>query len=97
MIGLLHQTSSGELKWEVAARRGQPLQGSLFWRWDLIIYEKQARADYGVRTYDTTFGLVKAHAKFVSQLQASRPPAATCKLQCWVPADSGNRSEPLYP
>ena len=83
-------TQGGRLRQE-AACRGQPLQGSLFWRWDLIIYEDQPRADYGVRTYDTTFNLVKSHAKLVSHLQASRPPAATCKLQCWVPADSGNR------
>jgi mannan endo-1,4-beta-mannosidase len=76
---------------EEALQKGQPLQGSLFWRWDLIIYEKQPRADYGVRTYDTTFDLVRSHAKFVSELQASNPPAATCKLQCWVPADSGDR------
>lgn len=76
---------------EEALQKGQPLQGSLFWRWDLIIYEDQRRADYGVRTYDTTFGLIKSHASFVSQLQASHPPAASCKLQCWVPTDSGNR------
>ena len=83
-------TKGGNLRHK-AACRGQPLQGSLFWRWDLIIYEDQPRADYGVRTYDTTFNLVKSHAKMVSHLQASQPPAATCKLQCWVSADTGNR------
>lgn len=74
-----------------STRRSQTLQGSMFWRWDLIIYEKQPRADYGVRIYDTTLALIKKHAGFMSQWQASQPPAASCGLQCWVPDSSGNR------
>lgn len=65
--------------------RGAPLAGSLFWRWDLIIYENQPRADYGVRLEDSTFSYIKPHAKLVSQLQASTPPSSSCKLDCWVP------------
>lgn len=72
-------------------RRDQPLRGSLFWRWDLVIYEAQPRADYGVRSYDTTFSLVQAHSQVVAQLQASTPPAASCGLQCWVPSQDGRR------
>lgn len=63
----------------------------MFWRWDLIIYEQQARADYGVRTYDTTMDLVKSHALFVTRWLAYQPPAASCGLECWVPSEDGKR------
>lgn len=80
------------LTWAVCVLcSGQPLRGSLFWRWDLVVYEDQPRADYGVRIYDTTFNLIQSHAAAVSRLTASQPPSATCGLQCWVPADNGRK------
>lgn len=63
----------------------------MFWRWDLVVYEAETRADYGVRPYDTTMDLIRNHAGFVSQWQASQPPAASCGLQCWVASEGKDR------
>ena len=61
----------------------------MFWRWDLVIYNDQVRADYGVRPYDTTFATIKENAALTGRMIAATPPAATCGLQCWVPTASG--------
>lgn len=66
-------------------RRGRPLRGVLFWRWDLQVYANTDPADYGVQAQDTTFGLIRQNADQLKVLSAQQPPNAACKVGCWVP------------
>jgi hypothetical protein len=42
-------------------------------------------ADYGLLAEDSTFDIVRQNSDQVKSLMLSIPPAASCKLGCWVP------------
>ncbi|CAD7699737.1 unnamed protein product [Ostreobium quekettii] len=59
--------------------------GSIFWRWDLPMFEGAGRGEYGVAPEDSTFDLVTQHATFVNRWTTSQPPERHCKCECWIP------------
>lgn len=44
-------------EWLCDGHRDRGLVGSLFWRWDVQVYAGSGVADYGVRQFDSTFGV----------------------------------------
>ena len=59
---------------EKAIGNGQPIAGSLFWKWAIPVFQKQdPRGPYGVEADDTTMAYVKEHAQV----------RVACVL-CWV-------------
>jgi hypothetical protein len=66
-------------------RRGLPLMGSLFWRWDVQVYAGEGPRDYGVRSFDSTFPIIARHAALLRKKRITQPPRAECRTGCWVP------------
>ena len=49
------------------------------------MYANTDPADYGVRSQDTTFDIIKENADQLKVLSAQQPPNVSCKVGCWVP------------
>jgi hypothetical protein len=63
-----------------------PVVGSLFWRWNLPMFYGEGKSSYGVNPDDSTFAIIKEHAKLVNRKMHSVPPRPECGYECWVPS-----------
>jgi hypothetical protein len=60
---------------EKAIGMGQPIAGSLFWKWAIPVFNRQdPRGPYGVLPTDTTMAYVKEHSQFMKRKLNSVPP-----------------------
>lgn len=74
---------------EKAIGAGQPIAGSLFWKWAIPVFQKQdPRGPYGVMVDDTTMAYVKEHAQFMKRRLNGVPPvrSAARGAGCQAPA-----------
>lgn len=76
---------------EEAMKEGEDIYGSLFWRWNMPLFDDKERGEYGIRPSDSTFEIVKKHASFVHSLMNALPSRGDCMRQCWVPHESAQR------
>jgi len=75
-----------------ALAAGQPLVGSLLWRWSVPVFAGQGPGAYGVRPGSTTLAHIEAHARAVNEASAALPPAPPCaSAGCWLPHPSRAR------
>lgn len=75
---------------EKAVQSGEPLLGSMYWKWDTPTIEK---GPYGVSATDSTMKIINSHAKKMHDLINAVPPRPGCiesditgTLGAWFPA-----------
>lgn len=76
------------------------MTGSMFWRYDVQVYAGKATTDYGVHSFDSTWGIITDHAGVLRERRVATPPRPECKLGCWVPKHRGTLKRgcgPLIP
>lgn len=85
---------------EAAVDRGEPVAGSLFWRWDFSVYPGPQRFNdpHSISPDSSTFDLITRHAQFLQDKMARSIPDRECLMAahetagleegtvgCWVP------------
>jgi hypothetical protein len=76
-----------------ALAAGQPLVGSLLWRWSVPVFAGQGPGAYGVRPGSTTLAHIEAHARAVNEASSALPPSPPCaSAGCWLPHPSQARA-----
>jgi hypothetical protein len=78
------QTTYSEVWKNIEARTG--IAGSLFWRWNLPMFDGEGQGNYGINPDDSTFAIIKKHARQINHKINSVPPRTECGYECWVPS-----------
>eukprot|EP00210_Caulerpa_lentillifera_P007506 g7172.t1 len=76
---------------EQSINQGHDVYGSLFWRWNMPLFDDKQRGEYGVQPSDSTFEIIQKHAAFIHSITNAVPSRGDCMRQCWVPHDSAKR------